>query len=146
MFYTDFDEYLRYCDFISNGIGVRPVGSNGLRLTGEYLERVFSRLGYKTERKEVVYTDKNGDAHSLFNVISRIYGGEKKIVFCAHYDTVENCRGGIDNTSGLGVVIELAHTFKRILSCDCPLKEELETLLKTATLEFIALTNMPDDI
>ena len=40
MFYTDFEEYLKYCDFISNGIGVRNVGTNGLKLTGEYIERM----------------------------------------------------------------------------------------------------------
>lgn len=140
MFYTDFDEYLKYCDFISNGIGVRNVGTNGLKLTGEYIERVFLRLGFDTKKQPVQYTDKEGQSHFLFNVISKIQGGGKKIIFCAHYDTVPNCRGGIDNTSGLGVVIELAHTFKRILSTNNALKEKLQQLLDKATLEFIALT------
>ena len=140
MFYTDFEEYLKYCDFISNGIGVRNIGTNGLKLTGEYLERVFTRLGFTTYKQPVEYCDKEGQTHPLFNVISKIEGGEKKIIFCAHYDTVPNCRGGIDNTSGLGVVIELAHTFKRILSTNNALKEKLQQLLNSTTLEFIALT------
>lgn len=143
MQYTSFEYFKKFADFLSNGIGVRPVGSNALWLAGEYIYKRMEDLGLEPQEQPFTYVDKKELEYNIFNVIGNIKATEEEkrvYVFCAHYDTVPTSKGGIDNTSGVAVVMSIAKAIKDILGGeDCDKKEELKDILKTTTLRFIAL-------
>ncbi len=106
---TNSNNFKEILKFISTGIGVRPVGSYGLWLTKEYIEKKFTDWGYTP-----ILQNFNHEAHEISNVIASLMPtGEVKnvIVFVAHYDSVPVGRGSMDNASGVAVVMELARTF-----------------------------------
>ena len=137
-----FKFFRTFADFLSNGIGVRPVGSNALWLAGEYIFKRMEDLGLNPEEQPFVYTDKDGLEYNLFNVVGEIKATEKEervIVFCAHYDTVPTSKGGIDNTTGVALVMTLAKALTDILRGNGEKTETLKNLNKTTTYRFIAL-------
>lgn len=143
MKYTDFENFRRFADFLSNGIGVRPVGSNALWLAGEYIYKRMEDMGLCPVEQPFTYTDKKELEYNIFNVVGNITATEEEkrvFVFCAHYDTVPTSKGGIDNTSGVAVVLTFAKAVRDVLNgVPCEKKTALEELLKTTTLRFIAL-------
>ncbi|MEG1519388.1 MAG: M28 family metallopeptidase [Clostridia bacterium] len=123
--YTDFDNFDSILKFISSGIGVRPVGSNGLRMTRDYIEKKFRDFGLVPTLQRFKFEEMELD-----NVIASVPPqgeAEKVIVFVAHYDSVPVARGSMDNASGVSVVLELARVLKQNLK------------LKHTELRFIAL-------
>ncbi len=143
MKYTSFSYFRKFADFLSNGIGVRPVGSNALWLAGEYIYKRMEDLDLNPSEQPFVYVDKKDSEFNIFNVVGNIEATveEKRvIVFCAHYDTVPSSKGGIDNTTGVAVVMSIANAVKELLNgASCDKKTALEELLKTTTLRFLAL-------
>lgn len=59
-----------------------------------------------------------------YNVVGLMGEGKKKVVLCAHYDTVYNTPGAYDNSSGTAVLLEIGRQLARY-----NLKAQIELLL-----------------
>lgn len=69
-------------------------------------------------------TSKNKNA-KCYNVVGSLGEDNRKIVICAHYDTVYNTPGAYDNSSGAAVVLEIA----RRINASFELNRTIEFLL-----------------
>lgn len=114
---TNFDKILK---FISSGIGVRPVGSNGLRMAKEYIAKKFKDFCFEPYFHK--FTDNNIELENVIASIKPQFEVENVVAFVAHYDSVPISRGAIDNASGVATLLELARALKVNLS---PLHTEL---------------------
>jgi Zn-dependent M28 family amino/carboxypeptidase len=75
-----------------------------------YIEDKFKGLGYEVKSQEYVV-----QTRKVRNLIVEIPGGARAseiIVIGAHYDTVYDCPGADDNTSGVAALLELARLIK----------------------------------
>ncbi len=81
-----------------------------LQNTRQYIETFLEGQGYKVDSQE--YLVENAKVR---NLIAEIRGGAKAdevVVIGAHYDTVFDCPGADDNTSGIAALLELARLLK----------------------------------
>ncbi len=103
---------------IAGEIGERNViAYEPLQKTAQYIEDSFKSQGYKVSAQE--YTVQ---MRKVRNLIAEIPGRAKPseiIVVGAHYDTVDDCPGADDNTSGVAGLLELAR-FSRIHTLPAP--------------------------
>ena len=101
----------RHVYYISQEIGERNViAYEPLQKTAQYIEDDFKKLGYQVKSQE--YTVQ---MRKVRNLIAEIPGGAKGseiVVIGAHYDTVYDCPGADDNTSGIAALLELARILK----------------------------------
>jgi Zn-dependent M28 family amino/carboxypeptidase len=100
-----------HVSYLAGTIGERNLFHyNALRLASQYIEDSLKTLGYEIHSQE--YTV---DGVRVRNVIAEIRGisspGEI-VVVGAHYDTVFECPGADDNTSGVAGLLELARLLK----------------------------------
>jgi Zn-dependent M28 family amino/carboxypeptidase len=96
---------------IAGEIGERNViAYEPLQKTAQYIEDSFKGQGYKVSAQEYVV-----QMRKVRNLIAEIPGGSKAgeiIIVGAHYDTVYDCPGADDNTSGVAGLLELAQLLK----------------------------------
>jgi Zn-dependent M28 family amino/carboxypeptidase len=111
---------------LAETIGERNViAYQPLQKTAQYVEDDFRNLGYEAKAQEYVV-----QMRKVRNLIVEIPGGTRAseiIVVGAHYDTVFDCPGADDNSSGVAALLELA----RLLKGSHP----------TRTVRFVAFVN-----
>jgi Zn-dependent M28 family amino/carboxypeptidase len=96
-----------------------------LQKTAQYIENSLKKFGYEVKSQEYVV-----QMRKVRNLIAEIHGGARAneiVIIGAHYDTVYDCPGADDNTSGVSALLELA----RILKTSHP----------SRTLRFVAFVN-----
>jgi acetylornithine deacetylase/succinyl-diaminopimelate desuccinylase-like protein len=101
----------KHVGYLAGEIGERNViAYEPLQKTEQYIEDSFKALGYKVNSQE--YTVQ---MRKVRNLIAEIPGGSMAseiVVIGAHYDTVDDCPGADDNTSGVAALLELARLLK----------------------------------
>lgn len=101
----------RHIYYLSEEIGERNViAYEPLQKTAQYVEYNFKTLGYDVKSQE--YTVQ---MRKVRNLIAEIPGSAKTneiVVIGAHYDTVYDCPGADDNSSGVAALLELARLLK----------------------------------
>jgi Zn-dependent M28 family amino/carboxypeptidase len=81
-----------------------------LQDTSRYIESFLKDQGYKVDSQEYIVENAK-----VRNLIAEIPGGTRAnevVVIGAHYDTVLDCPGADDNTSGIAALLELARLLK----------------------------------
>lgn len=103
-------EHVRY---LAQEIGVRVGGTSDEKHGAEYAQRMLESYGYSTDVQR--FDLGNGDVSR--NVIAEKKGTSGELVVVgAHVDTKSTTRGGNDNASGVGVLLELARDLKDVES------------------------------
>ena len=101
----------QHITYLAGEIGERNViAYEPLRKTAQYIEDDFKKLGYAVKSQE--YTVQ---MRKVRNLIVEIPGSAKTgeiVVIGAHYDTVYDCPGADDNTSGIAALLELARLLR----------------------------------
>jgi Zn-dependent M28 family amino/carboxypeptidase len=101
----------RYVADVAGEIGERNViAYTPLQKTAQYIEDHLKKLGYDAKSQEYVV-----QMRKVRNLIVEIPGGARAneiVVIGAHYDTVYDCPGSDDNTSGVAALLELARILK----------------------------------
>ena len=101
----------RHIHYMADEIGERNVIAYApLQKTAQYVEDNFRTLGYEVKSQE--YTVQ---MRKVRNLIAEIPGGAKAneiVVIGAHYDTVYDCPGADDNSSGVAALLELSRMLK----------------------------------
>ncbi|HSK42808.1 MAG TPA: M20/M25/M40 family metallo-hydrolase [Candidatus Binatia bacterium] len=105
------DNLAKHIFYLADEIGERNViAYEPLQKTAQYIEDSFKKLGYEVKSQE--YTVQ---MRKVRNLIAEIPGGAKAneiVVIGAHYDTVYDCPGADDNSSGVAALLELARLLK----------------------------------
>jgi len=100
-----------HVEMLAGTIGERNLIHYKSLLEGaEYLEKSLSGNGYQVSSQEYVVEGK-----TVRNIAAEIPGSSKRseiVVVGAHYDTVFDCPGADDNTSGTAALLELARLLK----------------------------------
>jgi Zn-dependent M28 family amino/carboxypeptidase len=116
----------RHISYLADDIGERNViAYEPLQKTAQYIENSLKKFGYEVKSQEYVV-----QMRKVRNLIAEIHGGARAneiVIIGAHYDTVYDCPGADDNTSGVSALLELA----RILKTSHP----------SRTLRFVAFVN-----
>jgi Zn-dependent M28 family amino/carboxypeptidase len=81
-----------------------------LQKTAQYIEDNFKKLGYEVKSQE--YTVQMRKVRNLIVEIPGSARAKEIVVIGAHYDTVYDCPGADDNTSGVAALLELARILK----------------------------------
>ena len=101
----------RHVAYVAGEIGERNVIAYApLQKTAQYIEDHLKKLGYDVKSQEYVV-----QMRKVRNLIVEIPGGARAseiVMIGAHYDTVYDCPGADDNTSGVAALLELARTLK----------------------------------
>ena len=101
----------RHITYLAGEIGERNViAYEPLQKTAQYIEDDLKKLGYDVKSQEYVV-----QMRRVRNLIAEIPGSTRAseiVVIGAHYDTVYDCPGADDNTSGVAAVLELARLLK----------------------------------
>lgn len=102
---------IRHISYLAGEIGERNViAYEPLQKTMQYIEDNFKKAGYEVKSQEYVV-----QMRKIRNLIAEIPGGAKAneiVVIGAHYDTVYDCPGADDNSSGVAALLELARVLK----------------------------------
>jgi Zn-dependent M28 family amino/carboxypeptidase len=116
----------RHISYLAGEIGERNViAYEPLQKTAQYIEDNFRKFGHEVKSQE--YTVQ---MRKVRNVIAEIPGSARAneiVVIGAHYDTVYDCPGADDNSSGVAALLELA----RLLEGSHPAR----------TVRFVAFVN-----
>jgi hypothetical protein len=111
---------------VAGNIGERNIiAYDGLQKTAQYIEDAWKSQGYQVESQEYFV-----QMRKVRNLVVEIPGGARAkeiVVVGAHYDTVSDCPGADDNTSGVAALLELT----RILRAAHPAR----------TMRFVAFVN-----
>ncbi len=110
---------------LAGDIGARSLtqAPDGLKKAAEYIEYVFRKFGYPTQKQEfeadVFGSDleKPGSktVHKTHNIIAELPGSDRAseiIIVGAHYDTEYASPGANDNASGIAVLLELSRILR----------------------------------
>lgn len=101
----------QHVNYLAGAIGERNViAYEPLQKTAQYIEDDFKKLGYTVQSQEYVV-----QMRKVRNIIAEIRGGARAneiVVIGAHYDTVYDCPGADDNSSGVAALLELARLLK----------------------------------
>jgi Zn-dependent M28 family amino/carboxypeptidase len=101
----------RHISYLADEIGERNViAYEPLQKTAQYIENNFKKFGYEVKSQEYVV-----QMRKVRNLIAEIPGGIRAneiVVIGAHYDTVDDCPGADDNSSGVAALLELARLLK----------------------------------
>jgi Zn-dependent M28 family amino/carboxypeptidase len=102
--YGDLQNHVQY---LAGAIGERNLAAYApLERAAQYIEKFLKEQGYKVQSQEYKV-----EGRKVRNLIAEIPGGARAneiVVIGAHYDTVRDCPGADDNTSGVAVLLELA--------------------------------------
>jgi len=101
----------QHVNYLAGTIGERNmIAYPSLLKAAQYIEDTFKSFGYEVKSQEYVV-----EMLKARNLIVEIPGSTRAseiVVIGAHYDTVYNCPGADDNTSGIAVLLELARLLK----------------------------------
>jgi Zn-dependent M28 family amino/carboxypeptidase len=101
----------KHVSHLAGEIGERNViAYEPLQKTEQYIKDNLTKLGYEVKSQEYVV-----QMRKVRNLIGEIPGGSRAkeiVVIGAHYDTVYDCPGADDNTSGVAALLELARLLK----------------------------------
>src|SRR5215831_11629735 len=101
----------QHVSYLAGTIGERNVTTyQALERTRQYIEDFLGREGYKVRSQEYVV-----QTRKVKNLIVEVPGAtwpNEIVVIGAHYDTVYDCPGADDNSSGVAALLELARTLK----------------------------------
>lgn len=101
----------RHISYLAGDIGERNViAYEPLQKTAQYIENNLRDFGYGVKSQEYVV-----QMRKVRNLIAEIPGGARAneiVVIGAHYDTVYDCPGADDNSSGVAALLELARVHK----------------------------------
>jgi len=101
----------QHVNYLAGTIGERNmIAYPSLLKAAQYIEDTFKGLGYQVKSQEYLV-----EMRKARNIIVEIRGSSRSseiVVIGAHYDTVPNCPGADDNTSGVAVLLELARLLK----------------------------------
>ena len=101
----------------------RIIGSNGNKLTEDYIDKLFNDIGL-TPLFNNKYKNKFNETSS--NIIGKINGkSNDAIIISAHFDHIgyqdgKLIRGAIDNASGVSILLDVAETLKNIYVVEKP--------------------------
>lgn len=102
---------IKHISYLAGEIGERNViAYEPLQKTAQYIEDNFKKLGYEVKSQDYVV-----QMRKVRNIIAEIHGGARgneMVIIGAHYDTVYDCPGADDNTSGVAALLELARLLK----------------------------------
>ena len=102
---------IRHVSYLAAEIGERNViAYEPLQKTAQYIEDNFKKFGYEVKSQEYVV-----QMRKVRNLIAEIPGRARAneiVVIGAHYDTVYDCPGADDNSSGVTALLELARILK----------------------------------
>ena len=102
---------IRHVSYLAAEIGERNViAYEPLQKTAQYIEDNFKKFGYEVKSQEYVV-----QMRKVRNLIAEIPGSARTneiVVIGAHYDTVYDCPGADDNSSGVTALLELARILK----------------------------------
>ena len=97
--------------YLAGNIGERNIiAYPQLQATATFIESWFKGLGYEVKSQEYVV-----QMRKVRNISAEIQGtttSNEIIVVAAHYDTVYDCPGADDNTSGIAALFELARLLR----------------------------------
>ncbi|HEU4417038.1 MAG TPA: M28 family peptidase, partial [Candidatus Angelobacter sp.] len=100
----------RHVAYLAGTIGERNViAYEPLKKAEQYIAGAFTNLGYHVDSQEYVVQMRK--VHNLSVEIPGRALASEIVVIGAHYDTVYDCPGADDNTSGVAALLELAHLF-----------------------------------
>lgn len=113
---VDGDALREVLDRVAGRIGPREATSEAYSRAARFVERRFAELGYDVERRAVGVPAGESwgisvPAGESRNVVAVTPGADLSrphLVVGAHLDTVPQAPGGVDNASGVSVVLELA--------------------------------------
>jgi hypothetical protein len=101
----------QHVNYLAGAIGERNmIAYQPLLKTAQYIEDQFKSYGYAVKTQEYVV-----QMRRVRNLIVEIPGGSRAkeiVVIGAHYDTVYDCPGADDNTSGVAALLELSRLLK----------------------------------
>ena len=101
-----------HVQMLAGSVGERNViHYKSLQDAAQYLESSLGRDGYQVNSQEYA-----ADGKTVRNLIAEIPGTTRRseiVVVGAHYDTVYDCPGADDNTSGTAALLELARLLRR---------------------------------
>jgi Zn-dependent M28 family amino/carboxypeptidase len=101
----------KHISYLAGEIGERNViAYEPLQKTEQYIKDNLTKLGYDVKSQEYVV-----QMRKVHNLVAEIPGGSRAreiVVIGAHYDTVYDCPGADDNTSGVAALLELARLVK----------------------------------
>jgi Zn-dependent M28 family amino/carboxypeptidase len=101
----------QHVNYLAETIGERNmIVYPSLLKAAQYIEDTFKSFGYQVKSQEYVV-----EMRKARNLIIEIPGNtqpDEIVVVGAHYDTVPDCPGADDNTSGVAVLLELARLLK----------------------------------
>ena len=101
----------RHVNYLAGTIGERNmITYPSLLKAAQYIEDTFKGFGYQVHSQEY-----GVEGRKVRNLIGEIPGSTRPgeiVVIGAHYDTVPDCPGADDNTSGVAVLLELARLLK----------------------------------
>ncbi|HEY7402781.1 MAG TPA: M20/M25/M40 family metallo-hydrolase [Candidatus Angelobacter sp.] len=101
----------QHVNYLAGAIGERNmIAYPQLLKAAQYIEDTFKSFGYQAKSQEYVV-----ETRKVRNLIVEIPGSSRAseiVVIGAHYDTVYDCPGADDNTSGVAVLLELARLLK----------------------------------
>jgi len=101
----------QHVSYLAGTIGERNmIAYPQLLRTGQYIEDQFRNLKYDVKSQE--YTVQTRKVRNLIVEIPGSTHAGEIVVIGAHYDTVYDCPGADDNTSGVAALLELAHLLK----------------------------------
>lgn len=99
---------LSHMDAISNGIGLRPAGTEQESQTATYIVLAFEKMRIPSQMQPFTATV-DGRTIQSANVIAVKQGASpREIIVGAHYDSVKTGKGADDNASGVSVILEVA--------------------------------------
>lgn len=97
--------------YLAGNIGERNIiAYPQLQTTAAFIESWFKSLGYEVKSQEYVV-----QMRKVRNLSAEIPGSTRPdeiVIVGAHYDTVYDCPGADDNTSGIAALLELARLLK----------------------------------
>ena len=101
----------RHVGYVAGEIGERNViAYEPLQKTAQYIESELKKSGYQVSSQE--YTVQMRKVRNLITEIPGSGRSREIVVIGAHYDTVYDCPGADDNTSGVAALLELARLLK----------------------------------
>jgi Zn-dependent M28 family amino/carboxypeptidase len=101
----------RHISYLAGEIGERNIiAYESLQKTEQYTKDNLTKSGYEVKSQEYVV-----QMRKVHNLIAEIPGSARAneiVLIGAHYDTVYDCPGADDNTSGVAALLELARLLK----------------------------------
>ncbi len=124
----DLDRVMAHATALTK-IGPRPVNSEQAKAAADYIRQELIKLGFKVEEQEVgeqtaaaidlsplvtlpAYTFTSEDPNLIVRIHVKGRSSDKPLLFMAHYDTVANSPGAVDNAVSVGLLLELARYLK----------------------------------